>query len=131
MTKQSILIDTSVLIDYLRSNQKATSDFYRILKSGHTCYISMITHTELYAGKSIWTHKKAREELDTIMKFLEVVVCEEKISMLAGKIRATSNIFIPDAVVAATALYYDLPIATKNLKDFEKVEGLKLWNKEI
>lgn len=131
MTKQSILIDTSVLIDYLRSHKKEATAFYNIIEQGHTCYISMITHTELYAGKSVWTHKKARLELDTIMKFVEVITCEEKMSLLAGKIRATSNIFIPDAVIAATALYYDLPIATTNLKDFKRVEGLRLWTEGI
>jgi predicted nucleic acid-binding protein len=34
----------------------------------------------------------------------------------------------PDAIVAATALVYQLTLMTRNEKDFKKVEGLSLYN---
>jgi predicted nucleic acid-binding protein len=38
------------------------------------------------------------------------------------------NIKLPDAIIAATALVYELTIITRNTKDFEKIEGLNVIN---
>jgi len=35
---------------------------------------------------------------------------------------------LSDAIIAATALEHDLTLVTRNLKDFEWIEGLKLLN---
>ena len=33
-----------------------------------------------------------------------------------------------DAVIAATALYHKQPLVTRNIKDFDRVEGLDIVN---
>jgi len=34
---------------------------------------------------------------------------------------------IPDAIIAATALHYDIELYTYNTKDFRFIEGIKLY----
>lgn len=43
-------------------------------------------------------------------------------------VRKTCKIKLPDAIIAATALEYDLILVTRNVGDFTKVEGLELFN---
>ncbi|WP_198675460.1 PIN domain-containing protein [Pleomorphovibrio marinus] len=35
---------------------------------------------------------------------------------------------LPDEIIAATALTYDLTLLTRNIGDFKKIEGLKVTN---
>ena len=34
---------------------------------------------------------------------------------------------IPDAIIAATALYYDIELYTYNVKDFRYIDGIRLY----
>jgi len=43
-------------------------------------------------------------------------------------LRRKYKIKLPDAVIAATALYYDLILVTRNEKDFEGIKGLEIYN---
>jgi predicted nucleic acid-binding protein len=36
------------------------------------------------------------------------------------------NILIPDTIIAATAITYEIPLLTKNQKDFRFIENLNL-----
>ena len=121
-----VLVDTSVLIDFLRVKNKEGTLFASLVKEEKQLYISIITHTELYAGKSIWEDKKAKEELEILFSGLSLLPLEEGISQKAGEIKASYNLNLLDAIIAATALIHYLKLVTLNIKDFRKVEGLKL-----
>ena len=44
------------------------------------------------------------------------------------ELRKTHKIKLPDAVIDATAIVYDLTIITRNISDFEKIPGLEVIN---
>jgi len=44
----------------------------------------------------------------------------------AGRIRRTSRIRLPDALIAATAIEHRLTLVTRNARDFDEVKGLRL-----
>lgn len=44
------------------------------------------------------------------------------------RIRKTYRIKLPDAIIAATALVFDLTLITRNTVDFKNISGLKLIN---
>lgn len=126
MPPRKVLLDTSVIVDFLRKKDKEKTILYTLARKGYGLNVSLITHTELYAGKSVWEKTKARRELETIFEGLEVLELNEKISKEAGKIRAKCNLDLIDAIIAATALYYKLPLVTLNVRDFKKTRGLKI-----
>jgi predicted nucleic acid-binding protein len=33
---------------------------------------------------------------------------------------------LPDAIIAATAMFYNLTVITRNILDFNKIEGIKI-----
>ena len=43
--------------------------------------------------------------------------------------RRQKPISVPDALIAATALVYDLPLVTHNARDFEGIDGLEIITK--
>lgn len=50
MAKQLILLDTSVLIDYFRKQDKQRSQLLSLVQQGYSLRISAITEYEIYSG---------------------------------------------------------------------------------
>lgn len=123
MTK--MLVDTSVIIDFLRQKNKAQTLFYSLAQDEPA--VSIVTHSELYSGKSVWQKKSVQEELEVIFSGLTCLPLTEQISMKAGQLRAQYNVSLFDCIIAATALWHDLPLVTLNTKDFSRFKGLKLY----
>ncbi|OGY10286.1 MAG: hypothetical protein A3F61_02045 [Candidatus Blackburnbacteria bacterium RIFCSPHIGHO2_12_FULL_41_13b] len=124
MTK--LLLDTSVVIDFLRKKEKTETFLYKL--SQEDLYISIITHTELYCGKSVWEKKEAQSSLEKIFSGMSILPLETQISQRSGKIKAYNHDrSILDCVIAATALHHKLQLVTLNTKDFEKIRGLKIY----
>src|SRR3990167_8875379 len=117
MTK--LLLDTSVVIDFLRKKEKTETFLYKL--SQEDLYISIITHTELYCGKSVWEKKEAQLSLEKIFSGMSILPLETQISQRAGKIKAYNHDrSILDCVIAATALHHKLQLVTLNTKNFLK-----------
>ncbi len=123
---KKLLLDTSVIIDFLRRKDKSGSLFYQV--SEQDLYISIITHTELFAGKSIWENKEARNILSEVFSGTKIIPLTEDISEKAGYIRAhnQSNSLI-DSIIAATSITSDCKIVTLNMKDFEQIKGIDIY----
>lgn len=121
-----VLVDTSILIDFLRAPHKKDSQLIGLVERGRVLFVSIITHTELYAGKGVWENMQARTELEFMFSGIQVLPITIAISKRTGEIRAKYGIDLIDALIAATGIEYHYPIATINKKDFMKVEGLVL-----
>ncbi|MBI1193471.1 MAG: PIN domain-containing protein [Bacteroidetes bacterium] len=48
--------------------------------------------------------------------------------MKTAEIRKTYNIKLPDAIIAATSLAYDLTLLTRNTADFKNIIGVNVIN---
>jgi len=123
-----ILLDTSVVIDFLRRPDKENSLFYRL--ADEELFISIITHAELFAGKSIWEKSEMEKTVEQTLSGLQVISLTPDISKKAGYIKAHNpGVSLIDAVIAATAIEHSLFLSTLNLKDFEKIKDLKILSK--
>lgn len=123
---KKILIDTSVIIDFLRRKDKEATLLYKL--SHNYLYMSIVTHTEIYSGKSVWEKEKAKEEVHELFSDLTILPLTTEISKKAGHIKAYNHdSSILDCIIAATALVHDVELATLNVKDFDKIKGLRLF----
>ncbi len=120
-----ILLDTSIIIDFLRRKDKENTLLYSIVKRGYQPFVSIITHTELYAGKSVWENKRAQEELEALFSGIQLMPLESEISQKAGELKVKYNMNLLDAIIAATALVNKLEVFTLDTKDFEKIKEIK------
>lgn len=62
------------------------------------------------------------------MQEAEITLLSDQIADFAITLRQNSSIRLPDAVIAATALYLKATLVTRNVKDFRGIEGLSLYN---
>lgn len=120
------LIDTNILIYYLADAipKEEINRVEEILKTSFN--ISIITKIEFlgWRGHTEEGFKKAKE----FISFARIIPLEDEIANLTIDLRRKYKIKLPDAVIAATALYYDLILVTRNEKDFEGIKGLEIYN---
>ncbi|MBK7129752.1 MAG: type II toxin-antitoxin system VapC family toxin [Crocinitomicaceae bacterium] len=122
-----ILLDSSVLIELFRKKNKEQTLFFNLLQDHDQLAISVITHYEIGIGNQpghleYW--KKLCNNL-TIIPFDESCT-ETAIKIYRSLIKINKKIDLADILIGATALAYDLPIATLNIKDFERIQGLHI-----
>jgi len=124
-----ILIDTSIIIDYLRKQNKKETLFWKIINE-YDCYISSVTMYEIYSGAK---EEKQKIEADIIMTFLNVI------SFDAQQARSASTIFqtlkkenrlieFRDIFIASCAISKKIPLVSFNRKHFERIKELELFD---
>ena len=109
---RSVLFDTDIFVDHLRGARRLP-DF-----SG---YYSVITRAELFAGD-----KEDESAVRALLALHTEIAVDAIIAERAGRLRRTSTIRMPDALVAATALEHGLELMTRNRRDFDRVRDLRL-----
>ena len=73
----------------------------------------------------------AEKDLELLKNFINdalVIELEQPIKLKTADIRKAHRIKLPDAIIAATALIYDLILLSRNLADFGGISGLKIIN---
>ncbi len=83
MENRDILIDTSILIDFLRKQNKKNSYLWKIKEKNFNCFVSTITVFELYAGAITDIHRK---DLKKLLKWFEIIPFSKDISIHSGRI---------------------------------------------
>jgi toxin FitB len=67
-----------------------------------------------------------REQLHIFVEACLIYDLTEEIILKTIALRKSRKIKIPDAIIAATALIYDLILITHNIRDFESISNLQL-----
>ena len=118
-----ILVDTDVLIDYLRGRDEAVA---MITSTDRTILISSLTVAELYAGIKGDDEEKTLEEF---LGTLTVISVTSSLAKAAGRYRKqymkSHSVGLADAVIAATAMQEGALLKTLNIKHYPMMEGLQ------
>lgn len=126
-----VILDTSVLIDFLRRPGDADSPLAEFISSypQEKSAISILTVQELYSGKSSRDTAKEQLFLEVIGR-LEILPYTYETAKLAGEMGRDLDrpLGFPDAAVAATAILNKAQLFTLNKKDFQGIKNLELWN---
>lgn len=113
---ENLLIDTDVLIDYLREQVDAVSYVESLTTP---LLMSAITAAELYAGVR---EGDERTKLDVFITAFEVIAINQAIAIKGGLYRRdykkSHNVGIADALIAATAEIRQASLVTLNKKHF-------------
>jgi predicted nucleic acid-binding protein len=117
---QKYLIDTNTLIDaqMKRMPEKGLQFLARVVNEDFI--ISFITYIEFLGYKDI---PKASEEF---ISLASVIAINKPIMDACISLRKTHKIKLPDAIIAATALVYDLALISRNTSDFKNIDGLQV-----
>ena len=127
------LLDTNICIYIIKNKPLQVKKRFQEFKIGELA-LSTITVSELFYGA--YKSKYVEKNLAALESFLlpfEVIDFDYNASINYAKIRASleknGNIIgNMDMQIAAIALSLDIPLVTNNIKEFLKVENLKLEN---
>lgn len=123
MNGSSLVIDTNIAL-YLFNGDRTIAS----LLDGRNVYISFITEIELLGFPGITNEQKAISK-----EFIEdsvVIDLNDAIKRMTIDLRVKYNLKIPDAIIAASALYLNLPLISAD-KVFEKVSELQFIKYEM
>ncbi len=111
-----LLLDTDVLIDYLRSRSEAIGYIEQLTEP---LVMSAITLAELYAGVREGTERTA---LDRFVQAFTVLPIDHEIAVQGGLYRRdygkSHRVGLADALIAATAEKHNATLVTLNNKHF-------------
>ena len=88
-------------------------------------FISIITKVEVLAYPEI-TPGEEKTFLE-MMKNMILIEFDDKLTNLVVNIRRKHKIKLPDAIIAATSLYTNSTLITRNIKDFSKIKELNIF----
>ena len=122
-----ILLDSSILIELFRKQDKSKTLFYKLSQTSDELCISSITHYEIGIGN----RKSHSEYWDSLCENLRILpfdkACSNSaISIYLELLKANKMIDLADILIGATAVTYSIPIATLNVKHFDRIKGLEI-----
>lgn len=120
-----MLIDTDVLIWYMKGNEKASKE----IEKSRQFNLSVITYMELVQGM------RNKNELNALRRTLrkwktEILYLSESISTKAmffvEQHYLSHSLQLADALIAATAISHGLPVLTGNDKHYKILKDLQI-----
>lgn len=119
--------DTNIVIYFLQQQFPASGEkFMDNLINDSRPVISAITEIELLCWRS--ATEKDMKVLHNFISDAFVIELEKPIKYKTAEIRKKHKIKLPDAIIAATSMVYELSLLTRNISDFDKIDGLDLIN---
>jgi len=122
-----ILCDTNILIEVYRKNINVISVISDILRNS-IIVISDVTRAEMLVGAR---NKREMQILANELERLKCLPIQSEISarsiQLLVKYHLSHGLDFHDALIAATAIHYNMELFTLNVKDFLFINDIKLY----
>lgn len=119
-------LDSNVCIYHFDGAPETQSFFASLTPEEDKLFYSFITRIELLGYPKLTSREK--REIDAFLSAFTKVNMTDEIENLVIRLRQSRRIKIPDAIIAASAIYTESVLVTRNEKDFRKIKGLKVLN---
>jgi predicted nucleic acid-binding protein len=117
MSGDRIVVDTSLIINLFNGIKEVEE-----LITDRNLFVSIISEIEVLSFPNITS--KDSELLKHFLSECYIVDIEPVIKEITIDIRSRFKVKLPDAIIAATAMYFDLPLFTMD-KGFKKITDLQ------
>jgi len=119
-----LLCDTCVIIDFMNGRSQV---LYELINNEMTLFINSVIEMELLQGAR---DKKELHFIENQLHSFRLLNMQQDIFDLATQhirnYRLSHNLALPDAIIGATAAFYQMPLFTYNRKDFKFLPGIQL-----
>jgi len=126
MEKELVICDTNIFINYLNNDERTIEKLEEI--GLENIAMSAITAMELLQGMS---NKTELRKMQKTIKQYNVIDFTNQVSDMSVKLieqfTLSNCLQIPDSIIGATAIVYDLPLFTYNTKDFKFMPNIRLY----
>jgi tRNA(fMet)-specific endonuclease VapC len=121
-----LLCDTCTIIDFINGRSETLHD---LLAKDVKLFVNSIIEMELLQGAR---NKNELRVIEKKLRSFRLVMMQQEIFDLATDYvrtyRLSHSLALPDAVIGATAIYYQIPFYTYNTKDFKFLPDIQLVN---
>ena len=117
-----MLLDTNIIIYACKSG----GDWLSTWTEDPSAAIASVSRVE-----ALGYHRITSAEDAALRRFFSAnpsYPLDDEVIERAIALRKQKNMGLADALIAATALEYDLPLVTRNTDDFERIGGLRIIN---
>jgi predicted nucleic acid-binding protein len=118
MNGNKLLLDTNAVL-YVLGGDETLASFL----NGKELYISIITELELLSFKKITV--KETKIINAFLSEMRIENISEEIKQAAIGIRKSTNLKLPDCIIAATSIALNIPLVTSD-KQLSSVTGLNI-----
>lgn len=127
MTKDGVIVDTSVLISFFRGTEKIAEEVTTLLENNKAIVTGIIIAELLQGMKDL----KEEENITAILDGISTIEVTTDIWFKAGKLalslrRKGINLPLTDVAIAALAIENNLSIFTLD-KHFEQISGVRMY----
>jgi len=125
------LVDSDYVADYLGARPHAIQLLSSFAKDDLS--ISLITFGEIYEGIHFGRDpQKTKEVFRLFLRSVAILPLSQPImrhfARIRGELRRTGKIIGDfDILIAATAIQHNLMLVTRNIKDYQRIPNLKLY----
>jgi len=123
---EQYLIDTNVIIDYLSGKYETSILDWLDLQFEQGVNISVINRIEALAFQ--FTDAEEHRLMHEFIAGSVVLPLNEPVADQTIQVRLETKAKLPDAIIAATALVFNMTLLTRNTSDFKKIINLKVLN---
>ncbi|MBK9211991.1 MAG: type II toxin-antitoxin system VapC family toxin [Saprospiraceae bacterium] len=123
MEQSQYLIDTNIVIDYLGNKLPASGMDFMHTVIDVVPNVSVVTKIEVLGFNAPEQHYQL---LTNFINDATVLDLTNNVVETSIEIRKKHKTKLPDAIIAATALVYDLVLLSHNFADFKNINGLKV-----
>jgi tRNA(fMet)-specific endonuclease VapC len=125
------LLDTNICIYFLKGQYNLIQKLEKI--GLENCFISEITIAELkFGAENSESKEKNRNTVDDFISRFTIIPIFNSLDIYAkekARLRKAGNPLDDfDLLIGATAISNDLVLVTRNVTDFERLEGIKIEN---
>ena len=134
------LLDTNVLSEFMRPQPAEAVTAWLDRLSAEQVWTSAISHAEIMLGLSLMpagkrqaslalaAHAMFEEDFGGRCLPFDAPAALHYAAIVARRTRMGRPVSTEDAQIAAIALAHDLTLATRNVSDFEGIDGLQIVN---
>jgi len=119
-----LLCDSCVIIDFMNGRSQELDE---LINNGTILFINSIIEMELIQGAR---DKKELRIIENKLHGFRLLNMQQDIFDLATELvrnyRLSHNLALPDAIIGATAIFYQMPLFTYKRKDFKFLPEIQL-----
>ena len=125
------LLDTNICVYFLKGLYNLDKQIEKV--EAENCFVSEITIAELKFGvENSDHHEKNRKAIDEFVNRFTIIPIFSSLDIYAKEKARLRRKGKPlddfDLLIGATAISNNLTLVTKNISDFERIEGIEIEN---
>lgn len=118
-----ILLDTNALIYYLQGDKYCATVIDRLRRKEKDIGISTITETEIFSFPELSGVEMLK--ISVWIENIQIIPVDSVIAREAARVRRKYRLLTPDAIIAATAIVYGVPVVSRD-KGLNKVTDIEI-----